>query len=85
MVVVQMLKEDSTGLEDVSNIISKALSANLFKLDIVRTSQLSYEMTLAIGYIYILMFVLFCLGPLFLIHYYRGQRLNWGGYFILLI
>lgn len=80
-VVAGMLKEDSTGLEDVSNIISRTLSANLFKGEIIRTSHLSNEMTLAIGYMFILLFFLFCLGPLFLIHYSRGQRLNWGRLF----
>ena len=58
MVVVEMLKEDSTGLVDVSNIISKRLSINLFKGEIIITSHLSNEMTLAIGYMFILLFFL---------------------------
>ena len=58
VVVVEMLKEDSTGLVDVSNIISKTLSINLFKGEIIITSHLSNEMTLAIGYMFILLFFL---------------------------
>ena len=58
VVVVKMLKKDSTGLEDVSNIISKTLSTNLFKGEIIITSHLSNEMTLAICYMFILLFFL---------------------------
>ena len=55
---MEMLKEDSTGLVDVSNIISKTLSINLFKGEIIITSHLSNEMTLTIGYMFIPLFFL---------------------------
>lgn len=80
-VVPGMLKEDSSRLRDVSNIISKSISATLFKGEMVQTSHLSNEMTLAIGYMLIVMFILFCLGPYFLIRYSGGQQLNWGRLF----
>lgn len=39
-----------------------------------------WNISLTIRYIFILFFILFCVGPFFLIRYYGGQPLNWGRY-----
>ncbi|XP_042497936.1 probable E3 ubiquitin ligase SUD1 [Macadamia integrifolia] len=80
-VVTESLKANLTGIDEVSNSISRPLSADIFNGTAVGTSRLSDVTTLAIGYMFIIALVLFYLGVVALIRYTRGEPLTMGRFY----
>ncbi|XP_043709481.1 probable E3 ubiquitin ligase SUD1 [Telopea speciosissima] len=80
-VVVESLKANMTGIDEVSGSISRPLSSEIFEGTAVGTSRLSDVTTLAIGYMFIFSLVLFYLGVVALIRYTRGEPLTMGRYY----
>ncbi|XP_038706435.1 probable E3 ubiquitin ligase SUD1 isoform X3 [Tripterygium wilfordii] len=79
--VAEMLKVNVTGLNEVSNNISTPLSAEFMKRASVGASQFSDVTTLAIGYMFIFLLVVFYLGIIALIRYTRGEPLTTGRFY----
>ncbi|XP_077253068.1 RING/U-box superfamily protein [Tasmannia lanceolata] len=77
-VVAKSLKVNSTGLDEVSNIVSKPFAADLLKGASIGTSRFPDFTTLSIGYVFIFFMVICYLGLLALIRYTRGEPLTIG-------
>ncbi|XP_038725616.1 probable E3 ubiquitin ligase SUD1 isoform X2 [Tripterygium wilfordii] len=79
--VAEMLKVNATGLNEVSNNISSPLSAELMERASVGASRFSDVTTLAIGYMFIFLLVVFYLGIIALIRYTKGEPLTMGRFY----
>ncbi|KAJ4967530.1 hypothetical protein NE237_019379 [Protea cynaroides] len=80
-VVVEFLKANVTGIDEVSSSISSSLPSDIFKGTAVGTSPFSDVTTLAIGYMFIFSLILFYLGMVALIRYTRGEPLTMGRFY----
>ncbi|XVF67549.1 hypothetical protein PTKIN_Ptkin10aG0130200 [Pterospermum kingtungense] len=79
--VAEMLKTNSSGIDEVSSNTSTPFSADLLKVATIGESRLSDVTTLAIGYILIFSFVFLYLGIVTLIRYTRGEPLTMGRFY----
>uniref|UniRef100_A0A5B6Z9F5 RING-type E3 ubiquitin transferase n=1 Tax=Davidia involucrata TaxID=16924 RepID=A0A5B6Z9F5_DAVIN len=79
--VAEMLKVNTSGLNEVSNNLSIPLSADLLQGATVGTSRLSDVTTLAVGYLFIFSLVFFYLGIVALIRYTKGEPLTMGRFY----
>ncbi|KAA8536214.1 hypothetical protein F0562_028692 [Nyssa sinensis] len=79
--VTEMLKVNTSGLNEVSNNLSVPLSADLLQGATVGTSRLSDVTTLAVGYMFIFSLVFFYLGIVALIRYTKGEPLTMGRFY----
>lgn len=79
--VADMLKVNSSGLNEVSNNISSPLSGDLLKAASIGTSRLSDVTTLAVGYMFIFSLVFFYLAFIALVRYTRGEPLTMGRFY----
>lgn len=77
--VAEMLKVNTSGLNETSNNISMPLSADFLKGATIGTSRLSDVTTLAIGYMFVFSLIFFYLGIVALIRYTKGEPLTMGG------
>ncbi|KAL5987701.1 putative E3 ubiquitin ligase sud1 [Asimina triloba] len=76
-VVAESVKKNITGVDEVSNSVSKSVAADLLKAT-SGTSRLSDVTTLAIGYMFIFCLVFVYLGLIALIRYARGEPFTFG-------
>ncbi|XP_038694068.1 probable E3 ubiquitin ligase SUD1 isoform X2 [Tripterygium wilfordii] len=79
--VSEMLKVNASGLNEVSNNISTPSSVELMERASVGASQFSDVTTLAIGYIFIFLLVVFYLGIIAFIRYTKGEPLTMGRFY----
>lgn len=79
--VAEMLKVNTSGLNETSNNISMPLSADFLKGATIGTSRLSDVTTLAIGYMFVFSLIFFYLGIVALIRYTKGEPLTMGRFY----
>ncbi|XP_010263477.1 PREDICTED: probable E3 ubiquitin ligase SUD1 isoform X2 [Nelumbo nucifera] len=80
-VVTESLNASMSGIDEVSDSISKQASTDIFKGVAIGTSRFSDVTTLAIGYMFIFSLVFFYLGIVALIRYTRGEPLTMGRFY----
>ncbi|KAJ9705094.1 hypothetical protein PVL29_003241 [Vitis rotundifolia] len=79
--VAEMLKVNTSGLNETSNNISMPLSADFLRGATIGTSRLSDVTTLAIGYMFVFSLIFFYLGIVALIRYTKGEPLTMGRFY----
>lgn len=79
--VAEMLKVNTSGLNETSNNISMPLPADFLKGATIGTSRLSDVTTLAIGYMFVFSLIFFYLGIVALIRYTKGEPLTMGRFY----
>ncbi|KAF3435429.1 hypothetical protein FNV43_RR22518 [Rhamnella rubrinervis] len=79
--VGEMLKANTSGLDEISNNVSSSLGTDLLKGATSGTSRLSDVTTLAIGYMIIFSLVFFYLAVVSLVRYTRGEPLTMGRFY----
>lgn len=79
--VAEVLKANTSGLNETSNNISMLHSADILKGATIGPSQLSDVTTLAIGYMFVFSLIFFYLSIIALIRYTKGEPLTTGRFY----